>query len=51
MRFLEDASGGVSGVHFGRKFGFDEATTDTAGVLADAHMDILVIATRHDTHG
>jgi predicted dehydrogenase len=30
------SNGGVSSVHLGRKFGFEEATTDTAAVLADA---------------
>ena len=43
-------SGGVSGVHFGRKHGFGEATTDTAGLLADPAVDTIVVATRHDTH-
>jgi len=43
-------SGGVSGVHAGRKFGFSEATTDTPALFADATLDALVLATRHDTH-
>jgi hypothetical protein len=44
------SSGGVSAVHFGRKFGFVEATTDSVGVLADETINTVVIATRHNTH-
>lgn len=41
---------GVSGVHAGRKYGFERATTDVTGVLADPAIDAVVIATRHDSH-
>lgn len=44
------SSGGVSSVHFGRKFGFKEAATDTDAVLAEEDIDTIVIATRHDAH-
>ncbi|MBL9142010.1 MAG: zinc-binding dehydrogenase, partial [Phycisphaerae bacterium] len=44
------SSGGVSGLHAGRKFGFEETTTDTAGVLTDPAVDAVVITTRHDSH-
>jgi predicted dehydrogenase/threonine dehydrogenase-like Zn-dependent dehydrogenase len=44
------SSGGVSGVHAGRKFGFEETTTDTESVLADPLVNTVVIATRHDGH-
>ena len=44
------SSGGVSSVHFGRKFGFKEAATDTNAVLAEEDIDTIVIATRHDAH-
>jgi predicted dehydrogenase/threonine dehydrogenase-like Zn-dependent dehydrogenase len=44
------SAGGASSVHLGRKFGFTEATTDTAALLADAHVDAVVVSTRHDTH-
>jgi len=43
-------SGGVSSLHAGRKFGFEEAITDAARVLADPETTAVVIATRHDTH-
>ena len=44
------SSGGVSGVHAGRKFGFEETTTDTNGVFADPDVNAVVITTRHDSH-
>lgn len=45
------SAGGVSAVHFGRKYGFAAAATDSAAVLADPSVDTVVIATRHDAHG
>jgi len=46
------SSGGVSGVHAARKFGFLRTTTDTESLFADAdaESDALVITTRHDSH-
>jgi predicted dehydrogenase len=44
------SSGGVSGVHAGRKFGFEQTTTDTDSVFADPQVDIVVISTRHNSH-
>ncbi|OYY07571.1 MAG: dehydrogenase, partial [Rhizobiales bacterium 35-68-8] len=44
------SSGGVSSVHAGRKFGFERATTDVDGLLADPAVNTVVIATRHDSH-
>ena len=41
---------GVSGVHAGRKFGFETTTTDVARLLADADTEAVVITTRHDSH-
>ncbi len=44
------SSSGVSGVHAGRKFGFEETTTDTDRLIADAEANTIVITTRHDSH-
>ncbi len=44
------SSGGVSGLHAGRKFGFEQTTTDTESVLSDAAVNAVVITTRHDSH-
>jgi predicted dehydrogenase len=44
------SSGGVSAVHAGRKYGFEQASTDAAGVVANPAINTLVVATRHDSH-
>ncbi|MSR44633.1 MAG: dehydrogenase [Phycisphaerales bacterium] len=44
------SSAGVSGLHAGRKHGFEETTTDTAQLFADGQTNALVITTRHDSH-
>ncbi|MSR69384.1 MAG: dehydrogenase [Phycisphaerales bacterium] len=44
------SSAGVSGLHAGRKFGFEETTTDTAQLFADSETNAIVITTRHDSH-
>lgn len=44
------SSAGVSGVHAGRKFGFEEATTDTDRLFADSETNTIVVITRHDSH-
>jgi len=41
---------GVSGVHAGRKFGFDETTTDSDRIFSDDSTRAVVITTRHDSH-
>ncbi|WP_165323633.1 bi-domain-containing oxidoreductase [Rhizorhabdus phycosphaerae] len=44
------SGGGFSAVHFARKHGFDQASTDQDAVLSDPGVDAVVIATRHDVH-
>jgi len=44
------SSSGVSGVHAGRKYGFDETTTDTNRLFADEVTQAVVITTQHDSH-
>jgi predicted dehydrogenase/threonine dehydrogenase-like Zn-dependent dehydrogenase len=44
------SSAGVTGLAAGRKFGFEETTTDTDRVFADEATNAIVITTRHDTH-
>ncbi|NNJ84893.1 MAG: Gfo/Idh/MocA family oxidoreductase, partial [Gammaproteobacteria bacterium] len=41
---------GVSGLHAGRRFGFEETTTDSARLFEDTENNTVVIATRHDSH-
>ena len=41
---------GVTAAHYGRKFGFSAATTDAAAVIGADDNNIVVIATRHDSH-
>ena len=42
--------GGVTSVHFGKKFGFLNAATDSDIVFNDENIEAVVIATRHDSH-
>lgn len=43
-------SGGVSGTHTGKKFGFENITTDIRAIFSDPQVKLVVIATRHDQH-
>lgn len=43
-------SGGVAGAHYGRKYDFEEATTDVDALLGNSAVNAVVIATRHDSH-
>jgi predicted dehydrogenase/threonine dehydrogenase-like Zn-dependent dehydrogenase len=44
------SSGGVSGVHAGKKYGFNETTTDTDSLFSNPNVDALVITTQHNSH-
>jgi predicted dehydrogenase/threonine dehydrogenase-like Zn-dependent dehydrogenase len=44
------SAGGVTASHYGRKFGFARATTDSEALIDADDVDAVVIATRHDSH-
>lgn len=44
------SSGGVSGVHHGKKHGFAHSVTDEAEVYRDSAVNTVVIATQHNLH-
>jgi len=44
------SSSGVTSVHAGRKYGFEEMTTDVHKMITDADTQAIVIATRHNSH-
>ncbi|MBB4151099.1 bi-domain-containing oxidoreductase [Sphingobium scionense] len=44
------SAGGVSGVVQGKRLGFTNATSDTAGLLNEPAINTVAIATRHDSH-
>jgi predicted dehydrogenase len=41
---------GISAARYGRRYGFEAASTDVDAVFATRDVDLIVIATRHDTH-
>jgi predicted dehydrogenase len=44
------SSGGVTGTHAAKKFGFAETTTDADSLFERNDVDAIVVATRHDSH-
>lgn len=44
------SSGGVNGVHVGKRFGFEETTTDAETVLNNLDINSIIITTRHNSH-
>jgi predicted dehydrogenase/threonine dehydrogenase-like Zn-dependent dehydrogenase len=49
LRTIVSATG-VSAVHAGKRFGFEETATGADVALADPEINAVVIATRHDSH-
>jgi predicted dehydrogenase/threonine dehydrogenase-like Zn-dependent dehydrogenase len=47
---LVASSNGVSGLHAGRKFCFEETTTDSEQLFLDDQTNAVVIASRHNSH-
>jgi predicted dehydrogenase len=41
---------GVSGVHAGKKYGFEEAGTEAEPVFSDPDVNAVAVTTRHDSH-
>src|ERR1700722_12179538 len=44
------SANGINAARYGRKYGFERASTDVQTVLAATDIDAVVIATRHETH-
>ncbi len=44
------SGGGVSSAYVGKKFGFSRISADAESVLSADDIDLVVIATRHDSH-
>jgi predicted dehydrogenase/threonine dehydrogenase-like Zn-dependent dehydrogenase len=44
------SAGGVSSSHAGKKHGFEQAGTDAEAAIADEDVNVVAIATRHNTH-
>jgi predicted dehydrogenase/threonine dehydrogenase-like Zn-dependent dehydrogenase len=42
--------GGLNGMHAGRKFGFENTTTDLDSIINDPEINTVFITTRHDNH-
>lgn len=43
-------SSGISGTQHGKKYNFREVTTDVKAIFANTAINIVIIASRHDTH-
>lgn len=43
-------TGGITGVHYGKRHGFERVTTDIDELLGDPTINAVVVATRHDSH-
>lgn len=44
------SAGGVTGTHFGRKFGFEISSTDVGAVFDDPEINTVIVTTRHNSH-
>jgi len=48
--FAVATASGINAERYGRQYGFELASTDVESVLSAPEVDLVVIATRHDTH-
>ncbi|HWS68380.1 MAG TPA: bi-domain-containing oxidoreductase [Steroidobacteraceae bacterium] len=48
--FAVVTANGINAARYGREYGFETASTDIDAVLASPELDLVVIATRHDSH-
>jgi len=48
--FAVATANGIGAARYGRQYGFEMVSTDAGAVLASPQVDLVVIATRHDTH-
>lgn len=44
------SSGGVSGTHLGKKYGFEQSITDVEIIFGDTEINTIFITTRHNSH-
>jgi len=44
------SSGGVSGTHLGKKYGFEQSTTDVDRIFDDPEINVIIVTTRHNSH-
>ena len=44
------SSGGMTGTHLGKKFGFEVSTTDVETIFNDPDINTIFITTRHNSH-
>lgn len=44
------SSGGVSGTHLGKKYGFEQSTTDVERIFDDPEINVIIVTTRHNSH-
>jgi predicted dehydrogenase len=48
--FAVVTANGINAARYGRQYGFESVSTDVDAVLASPEIEVVVIATRHDTH-
>jgi predicted dehydrogenase len=44
------SANGINAARYGRKYGFESASSDVDAILGSPEVDVVVVATRHDSH-